>query len=76
LKGTISTKTWRKTVGNAEYLFFSFPFFTKESLGSILNIEVFSPQSAKAGICMKCQQCGDILQEGARFCPKCGAAMC
>ncbi len=22
---------------------------------------------------MKCQQCGDILQEGARFCPKCGA---
>ena len=22
---------------------------------------------------MKCQQCGDILQEGARFCPKCGS---
>lgn len=22
---------------------------------------------------MKCQQCGDTLQEGARFCPKCGA---
>lgn len=22
---------------------------------------------------MKCQQCGDTLSEGARFCPKCGA---
>ena len=33
----------------------------------------YRPIIYKEGICTKCQQCGDTLPEGTRFCPKCGA---